>query len=237
MSEAALTDSTTPASSPASSAVPVSGNSTKTTSPSACCACSVIPTVTLPSSSSRAHSWLAAYFSSLGVRLIKSPLGIGFAGNRHTATAPHSNRQRMKNNCQHAPVSAQTHRVSHNLALHRVQRINAAHTRVAQPAQAWRTLRKQTLEALHGRHHHKVVALALALVAAQQRQLARGQSERETTCNFLRQYSHVRQAQVHSLARQRVYGVGGVGHQCNARLHIVHRVPLAQGEGEALGGS
>jgi hypothetical protein len=67
MSEAAFTDSTTAHSSPALTVRPTAGSSRKTMSPSASWAWSVMPMVTLPSASSRAHSWEAAYFRLSGV--------------------------------------------------------------------------------------------------------------------------------------------------------------------------
>src|SRR5690606_11385028 len=65
MSDAALTDSTTPAVSPASSLAPTFTSPTNTRSPSRSCAGSVMPTTTTPSST-RAHSWEAVYFNSAG---------------------------------------------------------------------------------------------------------------------------------------------------------------------------
>src|SRR5690554_4732423 len=70
MSEAAFTDSATVQSSPAATVSPTSGNSTNTMSPSRSWACSVIPTVTVPSPSLRIHSWVDAYFNSAGIWLI-----------------------------------------------------------------------------------------------------------------------------------------------------------------------
>src|SRR6185436_20941670 len=72
MSEAALTDSTTAQASPAMTRRPGSGTSTNTRSPSACCAWSEMPTVTLPSDSSRAHSWDLRYRRSAGTLLMTS---------------------------------------------------------------------------------------------------------------------------------------------------------------------
>ena len=67
MSLAALTDSTTAASSPAVKALPTCGSSTNTMSPSASCAYSVMPTVRVPSASRRTHSWDSVYFRSVGM--------------------------------------------------------------------------------------------------------------------------------------------------------------------------
>src|SRR5688572_4825389 len=69
-SEAALTDSTTAQASPAASFLPASGTSTKTRSPSASCAWSVMPTSTLPSGNARIHSCFFVYLRSAGMLLL-----------------------------------------------------------------------------------------------------------------------------------------------------------------------
>src|SRR5918912_2164372 len=66
MSAAAFTDSTTPATSPFANVRPTSGRSTKTTSPSASCACSVMPTVAASWSSMLIHSWSGVYMVVMG---------------------------------------------------------------------------------------------------------------------------------------------------------------------------
>src|SRR6184192_168945 len=66
MSAAAFTDSTTPATSPFLSVRPTSGRSTKTTSPSASCACCVMPTVAASWSSMLIHSWSGVYMVVMG---------------------------------------------------------------------------------------------------------------------------------------------------------------------------
>src|SRR5688500_18051735 len=70
MSDAALTDSTTAASSPAVKVLPTFGSSTNTMSPSASCAYSVMPTVRVPSASVRTHSWDSVYFRSAGIFML-----------------------------------------------------------------------------------------------------------------------------------------------------------------------
>src|SRR6056297_2100042 len=71
MSDTALTDSTTPKALPASRISPSSGSSTKTTSPSWSWAKSVIPIVTI-SSSTKTHSCSSVYFSSSGKSITAS---------------------------------------------------------------------------------------------------------------------------------------------------------------------
>src|SRR5690606_22622838 len=66
MSEAAFTDSTTLISCLALTTAPWVGSSMNTMSPSSSWAWSEMPTVTVPSSSTRTHSWVAAYFKSSG---------------------------------------------------------------------------------------------------------------------------------------------------------------------------
>src|SRR4028119_679689 len=61
----AFTLSTAPKESPDASVAPISGSSTKTTSPSSSWAWSVMPTVATPSST-RTHSWLLVYWRSPG---------------------------------------------------------------------------------------------------------------------------------------------------------------------------
>src|SRR5215470_18402178 len=77
MSDAALTDSTTPQASPASTLRPTAGSSMNTRSPSASCAWSVMPTVNAPSGSARTHSWLSVYLSSAGTFMTHSPDRLG----------------------------------------------------------------------------------------------------------------------------------------------------------------
>src|ERR1700755_1796999 len=67
MSEAAFTDSMTATVSPALTVLPISWTSKKTMSPSASCAWSVIPTVSVPSASVRTHSCDSVYFRSAGM--------------------------------------------------------------------------------------------------------------------------------------------------------------------------
>src|SRR5204862_8018108 len=74
MSDAAFTDSTTAQTSPCVTDRPTTGSSMKTRSPSASCAWSVIPTVRIPSSSVRTHSWLAVYLRSAGTFISESPV-------------------------------------------------------------------------------------------------------------------------------------------------------------------
>src|SRR5450432_3041467 len=74
MSDAAFTDSTTAQTSPAFTLRPTAGNSMNTRSPSACCAWSVMPIVSVPSSPTRIHSWLAVYFKSAGTFMSESPV-------------------------------------------------------------------------------------------------------------------------------------------------------------------
>ncbi|MCY1459058.1 hypothetical protein D9M71_764980 [compost metagenome] len=66
MSEAAFTDSTTASASPAPTDLPTSGSSRKTMSPSASCAWSVMPMVSVPSASTRTHSCDSVYLRSAG---------------------------------------------------------------------------------------------------------------------------------------------------------------------------
>src|SRR5512132_1084630 len=73
MSDAALTDSTTPAVSPAFSVSPTLTSPTNTRSPSMSCAASVMPTHSRPSSPRFTHSCVAVYFRSFG-KFIASPL-------------------------------------------------------------------------------------------------------------------------------------------------------------------
>src|SRR5512137_803385 len=75
MSDAAFTDSTTAQDSSAASLRPTSGNSTNTTSPSASCAKSVMPIVTVPSASLRTHSCDAVYLRSAGTFIVVLRLG------------------------------------------------------------------------------------------------------------------------------------------------------------------
>src|SRR5450432_393018 len=74
MSDAAFTDSTTAQTSPAFTFRPTAGNSMNTRSPSACCAWSVMPIVSVPSSPTRIHSWLAVYFKSAGTFMSEPPV-------------------------------------------------------------------------------------------------------------------------------------------------------------------
>src|SRR5688572_3598723 len=69
-SEAAFTDSTTATAVPASTRSPTFGSSTYTRSPSRPCAWSLMPMVTLPSPSTRAHSWDFMNFRSPGISFI-----------------------------------------------------------------------------------------------------------------------------------------------------------------------
>src|SRR5690606_7345375 len=70
MSEAALTDSITAQASLAANWRPASGNSRKTMSPRASWAWSVTPMVSVPSSSTRTHSWDLVYLRLLGTLLM-----------------------------------------------------------------------------------------------------------------------------------------------------------------------
>src|SRR3569832_1548782 len=63
MSAAAFTDSTAPATSPLAYVRPTSGKSTKTTSPRASCACTVMPTTAASCSSSWIHSCSCVYLT------------------------------------------------------------------------------------------------------------------------------------------------------------------------------
>src|SRR3546814_405803 len=71
MSEAALTDSTTPAVAPALSLAPTLTSPTKTRSPSCSWALSVMPTANT-SPSALTHSWDSVYLRSVG-RLMEAP--------------------------------------------------------------------------------------------------------------------------------------------------------------------
>src|SRR4249920_3495056 len=98
MSEAALTDSTTPTTSPAFTFAPTFGNSTNTMSPRASCAKSVMPTASVPSGSVRTHSWVGVYLSFSGVftiaclvgsvqESVDQALAVAHEGRRHDAGA------------------------------------------------------------------------------------------------------------------------------------------------------
>src|SRR6478736_5482066 len=83
MSAAAFTDSTTPEISPFLNERPTAGRSTKTTSPSASCACSVMPTTAASWSSMLIHSW-----SVVNLVVMKAPSkGQGSVSGKGKSTA------------------------------------------------------------------------------------------------------------------------------------------------------
>src|SRR5690606_1039997 len=86
MSDAAFTDSTTAQALPASTRSPTFGSSTYTRSPSRPWAWSEMPTVTLPSPSTRVHSWDFRNFRSPGISLMgySAATGGGWKGNSLT---------------------------------------------------------------------------------------------------------------------------------------------------------
>ena len=87
------------------------------------------------------------------------------------------------------------------------------HPGIAQPAQGQWLRPEQSLEAIHCRHHQQVFALAPPLVALQNIQRTRAGAALQAQRHLLGQYGDVLQAQVDSLAGERVNGMRRIANQ------------------------
>ena len=120
-----------------------------------------------------------------------------------------------------------------NSAFDRMRRLDGAQAQAAQrrgPAgQA-----EQAVQAVESRQHREVVALALALVAAQHLEVADVLAGEQRVLDDGRDRGCIEKSQVHALPRERVHGMRSVAEQRDARRGVPQRVQRLQREADAL---